>query len=97
MANIASAKKRILVSAKKEGENQMLESKLKTTLKKYDAAIKANDMALAQSLLPSASGLIDNLELKGILHKNNANRKKAAIAKKYDTLKKSAETAKKPE
>lgn len=87
MANIASAKKRILVTAKKEMENQMLTSKLKTMLKKYDAAIKANDLLLLESLIPSTVGFIDNLELKGILHKNNANRKKAAIAKKFDNLK----------
>ena len=95
MANIASAKKRILVTAKKELENQMLTSKLKTVLKKYDAAIKANDMQLSESLIPSVSGFIDNLESKGILHKNNANRKKAAISKKLDNLK--AKTAVKAE
>lgn len=87
MANIESAKKRILVTQKKELQNKMLVSKLKTMLKKYDAAIKANNIELSESLFPETVGFIDNLAHKSILHKNNADRKKAAVSKKLNDLK----------
>jgi len=93
LANIESAKKRILVTDKKELQNKVLTSKLKTTLKKYDAAIKTANIELAKSLLSDTLGFIDILEHKGIIHKNNAARKKASVNKKLFSLTKT-ETAK---
>lgn len=87
MANIKSAKKRILVSAKKRLENQMLVSKLKTVIKKYNAAIVAKDLAQAEKLLPETFACIDSTASKGAIHRNNASRKKAVCAKKLDELK----------
>lgn len=86
MANTASAKKRILVTEKKQLRNKSLISKLKTTLKKYNAAIAAQDLELAKQLLPETIGLVDNLRHKGILHDNNADRKKSALNKKLNDL-----------
>lgn len=86
MANISSAKKRILVSKKKQLRNKSHISKLKTILKKYDAAISAQDVGLAKELLPQTVGLIDNLRHKGILHDNNADRKKSAAYNKLNAL-----------
>ena len=87
MANIASAKKRILITTKKELQNKILVSRLKTKLKKYDTAIKSNDIKLSETLLLDTVGFIDNLEHKGILHQNNAARKKSAAQKKFNSLK----------
>ena len=41
MANIKSAKKRILVNKAKALQNQMLKSQLKTVIKKFNAAVEA--------------------------------------------------------
>lgn len=87
MANIKSAKKRILVSEKKRMQNQMLVSKLKTVIKKYNAAITAKDLALAEKLLPETFACIDSVASKGAIHRNNAARKKAVCGKKLDELK----------
>ena len=43
MANIKSAKKRILVNQTKALQNQMLKSQLKTVIKKFNAAVEAGD------------------------------------------------------
>ena len=47
MANIKSAKKRILVIETKTMQNKMIKSKLKTLIKKVDAAVAAGDKTLA--------------------------------------------------
>lgn len=93
MANIASAKKRILVTLKKEQRNKALESRLKTILKKYNAAIESRDLELARKLFPETVGYIDNLRHKGILPDNNADRKKSAVEKKLNALTVSLEEA----
>lgn len=77
MPNIKSAKKRVLVSEKKAAQKKMLKSALKTALKKYEAAIDANDAALAQSLYNDTVKKIDQAVAHGVIHKNNAARKKS--------------------
>ena len=77
MPNIKSAKKRVIVSQKKALQNKMLKSALKTSLKKYEAAINAGDMALAQSLYNDTVKKIDQAVAHGVIHKNNAARKKS--------------------
>jgi small subunit ribosomal protein S20 len=76
-----------LVNAKKELENKILISKLKTMLKKYNAAVNAGNIELSEKLLPETLGYIDNLKHKGVIHKNNADRKKSAVSRKIFLLK----------
>ena len=81
MPNIKSAKKRVLVSAAKQARNKSNNSALKTAIKKANAAIEANaDDKEAQVKL--AVKKIDQAVAKGLLHKNNAARKKSALAVK---------------
>lgn len=75
MANIKSAKKRILVNQKKAAKNKSVRSKVKTAIKKVDAAITANDKAAAQAALTACITEIDKATSKGIYHKNTASRK----------------------
>ncbi len=75
MANIKSAKKRIKVIETKTLRNKMIKSKVKTLVKKVDAAVAANDAALAKTALHDAVVAIDKAAAKGIFHKNNAARK----------------------
>ena len=75
MANIKSAKKRILVNQTKALRNKMTKSAVKTAIKKVDAAIAANDKELAKAELLKATSAIDKAASKGIYHKNTASRK----------------------
>lgn len=75
LANIKSAKKRILVSQKRADRNKAIRSTVKTAIKKVDAAVAANDKAAAKEALAQAVSTIDKAARKGIYHKNNAARK----------------------
>lgn len=81
MANIKSAKKRILVINKKTLRNKMVKSAVKSAMKKVVVACAAGDKAKAQSALVAATKAIDMACTKGIYHKNNASRKKSRLAK----------------
>lgn len=75
MANIKSAKKRITVIETKTMRNKMIKSKVKTVIKKVEAAIAANDKAAADAALKVAISEISKAESKGIFHKKTASRK----------------------
>ncbi len=80
MANIKSAKKRILVSRTKTERNKSIRSSVKTAMKKVFAAIESGDKAAAQTALVSATKLIESAASKGVYHKNNASRKVSRLA-----------------
>ena len=86
MANIKSAKKRILVNRSKALRNQMAKSQLKTFMKKFNAAVAANDKAVATELYPVVMKKIDQAVVRGILHKNNAAHKKSALTLKFNKM-----------
>ena len=75
LANIKSAKKRIKVIETKTMRNKAIRSKVKTMIKKVDAAIEAKDKAAAAAALKVAISEINKAASKGIYHKNNAARK----------------------
>ncbi len=86
MANIKSAKKRVLVTEKKTMQNKAIKSALKTQIKKFLAAVSAGDKETAGKLYPETVSAIDSAASKGILHKNNAANKKAKLAKKLSAI-----------
>ena len=86
MANIKSAKKRILVNQAKALQNQMVKSQLKTVIKKFNAACDANDKDAATELYKLACKKVDQAVCHGILHKNNAAHKKSSFAKKFNAI-----------
>ena len=86
MPNIKSAKKRVLVIEKKTMRNKAVKSALKTQVKKFLAAIEANDKETASKLYPETVSAIDSAVTKGVIHKNNANNRKAKLAKKLAAL-----------
>ena len=75
MANIKSAKKRILVNRTKAARNKSIKSATKTAIKKVYAAIESKDKEAAKAALLAATSTIDKAASKGIYHKNNASRK----------------------
>ena len=80
MANIKSAKKRVRVNAEKAARNKAVKSDLKTALKKAAAAV-ADNADNKEEAVKLAIKKVDMACTKGILHKNNAARKKSALAK----------------
>lgn len=80
MANIKSAKKRILVNQTKAARNKAIRSKVKTSIKKVDAAIAAKDKEAALAALTAATAEIDKACTKGVYHKNTAARKVSRLA-----------------
>ncbi len=75
MANIKSAKKRIIVNQTKAARNKAIRSRVKTAIKKVDAAIAANDKVAAAEALRNATSEIEKAVTKGVYHKNTAARK----------------------
>ena len=86
MANIKSAKKRILVIQTKTERNKAAKSKVKTFVKKVYAAIEANDKAAADTALKEAISEISKAASKGIYHKNTASRKISRMTKAVNKM-----------
>lgn len=80
MPNIKSAKKRVLVSKTRAARNKSANSALKTAIKKAHAAVETN-AADKEAVVRAAIKKVDQAQAKGLLHKNNADRKKSALAK----------------
>ncbi len=75
MANIKSAKKRVLVAAKNAERNKAVRSRVKTYVKKVYAAVESGDKAAAQEALKAATVELDKAASKGVYHKNTTSRK----------------------
>ena len=86
LANIKSAKKRILVTKTRNERNKSIKSAVKTAIKKVEAAVAANDKAAAEAALLSATSVIDKAAKKGVYHKNNAARKVSRLAKAVNAM-----------
>ena len=86
MANIKSAKKWILVTEIRTARNKSLRSEVKTSIKKVEAAVAANDTALATTELANATSVIETACTKGVYHKNNAARKVSRLAKLVNSI-----------
>lgn len=86
MANIKSAKKRILVTETKTARNKAIKSKVKTSIKKVEAAVAEKNVEAAQAALVNAVSDINKAASKGIYHKNNAARKVSHLAKAVNSI-----------
>ena len=86
MANIKSAKKRVLVNQKKADRNKSIKSAVKTSIKKVEAEVVAKDKEAAVAALANAISTIDKAATKGVYHKNNAARKVSRLAKLVNNI-----------
>ncbi len=86
MANIKSAKKRILVNKTKADRNKAIKSSVKTAVKKVIVAIEANDKEAAKAALLNATSIIDKATSKGVYHKNYASRKVSRLNKAVNAM-----------
>lgn len=83
MANIKSAKKRIKVINTKTERNKAIKTKVKTYIKKVEAA---NDKAAASEALTACISEINKATSKGIFHKNTASRKISRLSKAVNAI-----------
>ena len=82
MANIKSQKKRILTNAKRAERNKAVKSELKTRVKN---AVKAStDPEQGEETLRLAVKRLDMAAAKGVIHKNQAARRKSRLMKKVN-------------
>ena len=86
MANIKSAKKRILVNRTKAARNKSIKSAVKTSIKKVEAAVANKDKEAANSALLAAISTIDKAASKGVYHQNNSARKVSRLTKAVNSI-----------
>ena len=86
MANIKSAKKRILVTETRAARNKSIRSEVKTAIKKVEAAVAANDKDAAKAALTVAISTIESASSKGVYHKNTASRKVSRLSKAVSAM-----------
>ena len=86
MPNIKSSKKDVISSKIAYEKNKADKSELKTNLKKFEAAVEGGDKTAAQSAYTVAVRSVDKAVTKGLLHKNNAARKKSSMTLKLNKL-----------
>ena len=86
--NIKSAKKRVIVNAKKNGYNKDNKSEVKSAIKKLNAVIESGNYEEAVKLFPVTASVIDSAVSKGVYHKNTAANKKSGLQKRINAMKK---------
>ena len=86
MANIKSAKKRILVNETKAARNKAIRSKVKTAVKKVEAAIELKDAEAAKTALRAAIVEISKAGTKGVYHKKTVSRKISRLTKAVNSI-----------
>ncbi len=86
MPNIKSAKKRMRQSIKRTARNRVRKEKLKKAVKAYRAVLASGEAEKFAPAVAAVSKAIDKAKVKGILHKNTANRRKSRLAKAANRL-----------
>lgn len=86
MANIKSAKKRIVTSRKSQVLNNDVKSSMKTSIKKFEKSISGGNTEEIQGKLSIAVKNIDRAQAKGVIKKNTAARYKSNLTKKFNAL-----------
>jgi small subunit ribosomal protein S20 len=85
LANNKSALKRIKTSAVRTARNRRIKSTVKTAIKNLQETVAKSPEEARESLV-KAQKTLDKAVSKGVLHKNNAARKKSRLAKKVNAL-----------
>lgn len=86
MPNIKSAKKRDEKSKELKAKNRADKTVLKTTLKKFDAAVAEVNKDAAVETYKVAVKTVDHAATKGLIHKNSAAHKKSAMTQKINGM-----------
>lgn len=84
MANIKSAKKRILITEKKTEVNKVRKSEIKTYIGKFEKAIENEKLDEAREILKVIDKKLKRAVIKNTVHKNTASRKVSQLTKKLN-------------
>lgn len=87
MAHSKSAKKRVRQASDRRLRNRSAKSALRTTIKKFDAAVESGNVEAAAAALKAVQKGADKTASKGILPKGNVDRVKARLAARLNKLK----------
>ncbi|NPV88668.1 30S ribosomal protein S20 [Coprothermobacteraceae bacterium] len=79
MANTISAKRRTRLTRKETAYNRYWRTTMKTFIRKAKKAIEAGDMEAAAEAVKKAQSVIDKVAVKGVIHKNEAARRKSRL------------------
>lgn len=90
MANNKAAEKRIRVSEQKRLRNRPYRTVARTYVKKAELAIRAGDADVAAGAVGDAISMLDKVANKGIIHRNNAARRKSRLMIKFNRMSASA-------
>lgn len=86
MANNKSATKRIRIAEEKRRRNRPYRTAARTYVKKAEAAIRAGQPDVAAAAVGDAVSMLDRVASKGIIHPNNAARRKSRLMTKFNRL-----------
>ncbi len=86
MANIKSQIKRNKQNQKRRMRNRVYRGTARTYVRKAEAAIKVGDSQASQEEVLKAIKALDKAASKGVIHKNNAARRKSRLVKKLNSM-----------
>jgi small subunit ribosomal protein S20 len=86
LANSKSAEKRIRVAERRRDRNRPFRSAARTFVKKAELAIRDGDAEAAKAAVGSAVSMLDRVAGKGVIHKNNAARRKSRLMAKFNRM-----------
>ena len=86
MANTASARKRIRQTITRTARNQARKSRMRTFIKKVEAAIASGDKAAASTALRAAQPEMQRAAGKGVVHANTISRKLSRLSSRVKAL-----------
>ena len=86
MPNIKSAKKRVLVTEKKNALNRSVKSEIATAKKKFLKAVEGGNKEEATKLLSEVVSLLDSAARENVISKNCASRNQAILSKKLNAI-----------
>jgi small subunit ribosomal protein S20 len=84
LANIASAIKRVRQEAKRRTRNRAVKTRMRTYVKRAQLAIEAGDMSQASEAVRAAVREIDKAAKKGVIHANQAARRKSRLMQRLN-------------
>ncbi|MEL6287265.1 MAG: 30S ribosomal protein S20 [Pseudomonadota bacterium] len=86
MANTKSAQKAVRKLEKRTAVNKNRRSRMRTFVKRVEAAIEAGDKSAAQDALKAAQPEVMRSASKGLLHKNTASRKISRLSSRVKAI-----------
>ena len=86
MANTKSSTKRIRVNNEKRTGNQTIKSDMRSSMREVENHVRNNNVDEEKESLVTAVKKIDKAQQRGIIHKNNASRKKRTLMTKVNEL-----------